>query len=235
MSRSWRGVLRHLGLAATSASAIRSVRKRADQLGLDHDHFTGQRRWSDQQLEAAIASSRSWVEVADALGLAVGSSTTVLKGHAARLRIDATHFGRSQPRTDGKAPVPDVSRLPRAGSLLAAAWFSLCGYEVSWPLEPGRYDLLAHRGDEFLRVQVKTTRFFASDTWIVRVLSNGRPKLPYDPDDIDYFFIIDGDLCYYLIPVAVVGGRQGLNLRSYENFKVPRDPVSGGASPADAD
>ena len=42
----------------------------------------------------------------------------------------------------------------------------------------------------------------------------------YDPDDIDYFFIIDGDLDYYLIPVAVVGGLSTISLSAYEQFRL---------------
>ena len=56
-SHSWRGVLRQVGLSATSAAAMRSVRMHADRLGLDYSHFTGQRRWTDQQLVAAIDSA----------------------------------------------------------------------------------------------------------------------------------------------------------------------------------
>ena len=40
VSRSWRGVLRELGLLATSASAMRTARRRADTLDLDYSHFT---------------------------------------------------------------------------------------------------------------------------------------------------------------------------------------------------
>ena len=68
-SRSWRGVLRALGLSATSAAAMRSVRVQANRLELDYSHFTGQRRWTDPQLVAAIASATSWTEVAETLGL----------------------------------------------------------------------------------------------------------------------------------------------------------------------
>jgi hypothetical protein len=50
---------------------------------------------------------------------------------------------------------------------MAAGWLLLCGYDVSWPLEPCRYDLVAGRLDEFLRVQVKTTRVTNGNSWIV--------------------------------------------------------------------
>lgn len=69
VSSSWRGVMRQLGLNATSAGAIRIVRRHAARLGLDTSHFRGKRRWSDAQLKRAVTQSRSWDEVLDALGL----------------------------------------------------------------------------------------------------------------------------------------------------------------------
>jgi hypothetical protein len=39
--------MRVLGLRATSAGAIRTVRGHATRLGLDVSHFRGKRRWSD--------------------------------------------------------------------------------------------------------------------------------------------------------------------------------------------
>jgi hypothetical protein len=104
--------------------------------------------------------------------------------------------------------------------MMAAAWFSLCGYEVSWPLEPCRYDLLATDGDRMLRIQVKTTRYWADGTWRVGLSTGGRHPDPYDPDDVDYFFVVDGDFEYYLIPVSVIAGRSAIFLAAYENFRL---------------
>jgi hypothetical protein len=53
-SHSWRGVLRALGLSATSAAAMRSVRLHANRLELDYSHFTGQRRWTGPQQPAGL-------------------------------------------------------------------------------------------------------------------------------------------------------------------------------------
>ena len=223
-SRSWRAVLRHLGLTATSSAAIRSVRSRADRLGLDASHFTGQRRWTHAQLAEAVANSRSWSQVAAALGLAGGSSTGALKGHAARLGIDAGHLVQRKHAAD-RQPLrmeADPMHLPRAGSMLAAAWFTLCGYEVSWPLEPCRYDVLVQQPGQCLRVQVKTTRRSACGTWVVSLSSGGRHRDAYDPDDIDHFFVIDPHLNYYLIPIAVVAGRSAIHLATYDAFKLPK-------------
>src|SRR4051794_40866439 len=93
-SHSWRAVLRRLGLTATSSAAIRSVRGHAARLGLDDSHFTGQRRWTDAELVAAVAGAQSWTHVAEHLGLSGGSSTTLLKGHAVRLGVDTSHLSR---------------------------------------------------------------------------------------------------------------------------------------------
>jgi hypothetical protein len=69
-SANWRSVMRALGYGerSSSAGAIRIVRRRAAQLGLDSSHFRGKRRWSDAQLRQAVTGSRSWVEVSHGHG-----------------------------------------------------------------------------------------------------------------------------------------------------------------------
>ncbi len=223
-SRSWRGVLRALGLSATSSTAMRSVRLHADRLGLDYSHFTGQRRWTDAQLAAALTSAANWAQVAEILGLAGGSSTTTIRGHAARLGLDTTHLRipkKSQPATANMQP--QLSNLARAGSLMAAAWFELCGWFVSWPLEPCRYDLLVSRDGITHRIQVKTTTVKQGASWTVWISSAGGRRTTYDPDEIDYFFIVDGDFDHYLIPVTTVGGLTAIQLSAYQNYRLARD------------
>ena len=114
----------------------------------------------------------------------------------------------------------DLANLPRAGSLLAASWFALCGHDVSWPLEPCRYDLLVHLDVGLRRIQVKTTRVRSRGSWTVWLSSTRKGRTPYDPDDIDYFFVVDGDLSYYLIPARVVGGLHAVRLASYSQYQV---------------
>lgn len=221
-SRSWRGVLRALGLSATSAAAMRSVRVQANRLELDYSHFTGQRRWTDPQLVAAIASATSWTEVAETLGLAGGSSTTTIRGHAVRLGLDTAHL--AAPRKP-QPPIgfmrPEQANLARAGSLMAAAWFELCGHSVSWPLEPCRYDLLVWIGKAAERIQVKTTTVKQGTSWTVWISNTGKERTMYDPDEIDHFFVIDGDFDYYLIPVAAVGGLTAIQLSAYRGYRLP--------------
>lgn len=220
-SRSWRGVLRALGLRATSASAQRSARLNAERLGLDFSHFTGQRRWSDSELAAAIDGSFTWREVQVRLGLAPDSHNTGVRAHALRLGIDTAHLNAwSKPNPGFRlALVPSERHLARAGSMLAASFFTLAGHEVCWPLEPCRYDLALRADGRLERVQVKTTSQRLNGKWPVSIATSA-DKGPYDPDDIDDFFIIDGELNYFLIPISVVAGRTGISLSAYQAFKV---------------
>lgn len=200
---------------------MRSVRKHADRLALDYGHFTGQRRWTDDQLAGAVAGARSWEEVVDVLGLADQSSQVTLRGHAARLQLDVAHLRREPQRHDpAVAMSADLGNLPQAGSLVAAAWFAMCGYTVSWPLEPARYDLLTHRDGELQRIQVKTTSVRAGESWQVWLSTTGRGRTVYDPEEIDFFFVVDGELSFYLIPVDVVGGLHAITLSAYSRFRV---------------
>jgi hypothetical protein len=49
---------------------------------------------------------------------------------------------------------------------------------------------------------------------------NNARLVPYDPELIDLFFIVDGDLSLYLIPTQVIAGRVGLLLRTYAKYIV---------------
>lgn len=124
-------------------------------------------------------------------------------------------------RRDGLAP--DRSRLFRAGALLAAAWFGASGAGVAWPLEPARYDLLAHTPHGLRRLQVKTTINRVGSTYAVLLSTSshsGPGRRVYDPDEIDEFFIIDGEWNYYRIPINVVGGLKAVHLSAYGGYRV---------------
>lgn len=219
-SASWRGTLRFLGLSATSAAAMRSVRFHADRLGADYRDFRGQRQWTDRQLREAVVNSRTWMDVADQLGLHGGSAVTSFKGHAMRLGLDTTHLNVERATAVADSPQPALEYLRRAGSMLAAGWFALCGRDVAWPLEPCRYDLLVMGDHETRRIQVKTTTRRTEGTWVVSISTSGRRKAAYDPDEVDDFFIIDGELNYYLIPIVAVGGLHALHLNAYERYRL---------------
>lgn len=197
----------------------------ADRLGLDYAHFTGQRRWSDEQLTAAVESASSWSQVASMLGLAGGSSTTTVRGHAVRLGLATAHLERRSAPPPRSELQPDVNNLGRSGPLMAAAWFTLCGLEVSWPLEPCRYDLLVWSVGRAERIQVKTTRVRTGRSWTVWLSTTGKERTPYAPEEIDKFFIIDGELAQYLIPVEAVGGLMAIQLSAYPGYRLPQlDP-----------
>jgi hypothetical protein len=103
--------------------------------------------------------------------------------------------------------------------MLAAAWFTLRGYEVLWPLEPCRYDLGVSAGDTVHRVQVKTTTHRSGGSKAVSLSSSRRPgRVVYGADEIDFFFVIDEDLDAYVIPIGAVAGYQLIHLRRYEAY-----------------
>jgi hypothetical protein len=116
--------------------------------------------------------------------------------------------------------------LREAATSLAATWFSLCGFNPAIPVEPAVYDLLVSMPDGIKRVQVKTTTYCRKSGWQVVVgrrpysAGNREGLVPYDPDLIDWFFIVDGDLAIYLIPSKIIAGRVGLSLRTYASYIV---------------
>ena len=102
----------------------------------------------------------------------------------------------------------------------------MCGCDVLFPIEPAVYDLVVQMPEGLRRVQVKTTTSMGSTGWQVGIgrhphsAGKGGPRLPYDPDVIDYFFIVDGDLAMHLIPSRIVAGRVALGLRTYRQYIV---------------
>jgi hypothetical protein len=230
-ARSWRGVLRELGLCATSAGSIRVVKRRVAHLGLDTSHFTGQRTWSDAALKRAAVQAYSWNELLGAIGIKSrsGDERTRVKAHAFRLGLDLSHLDdRSQDPCDQPVPEPALRNLRQAATSLAACWFSLRGFGAAIPIEPAVYDLLVSTPQGIKRVQVKTTTYKSKAGWQVGVgrrpysIGNREPLVPYDPELIDWFFIVDGDLNIYLIPSQVIGGRVGILLRTYRKYIVGR-------------
>jgi hypothetical protein len=112
---------------------------------------------TEDDLRAAIETGSTWSEAVDLLGIHDVSAVSASWGHAARPGLDFKHL-TEQPTASGNCETrPDIAHLDRAGSLLAASWFTLCGHSVSWPLEPSRYDLLVCTDEGIRRVQVKTT------------------------------------------------------------------------------
>ena len=216
-----------LGLCVTSAGSIRIVKRHVSRLGLDTSHFTGQRRWSDAQLRRAVTGSYSWSELLSELGLhGSADDRTRVKAHAARLGLDLARFAGKGSATPAQ-PVfkPDTKHLRDAGTAIAAMWFLLCGYNASIPMEPTIYDLLVSMPDGIKRVQVKTTTYY-NKGWDVQVgrrpysVGNRARLMPYDPDLLDFFFILDGDLTMYVIPSRLIAGRVHILLTNYSEYIV---------------
>jgi len=204
------------------------IKRHANRLGLDTAHFAGQRRWSDEQLRHAVAGASSWPELLSDLGLASGSGSdrTRVKGHALRLGLDVS--GLDRPGMDTAALPdfrPDIRHLRDAGTAIASMWFLMCEYSVSIPMEPTFYDLLVSMPGGIKRVQVKTTTY-NNKGWLAQVgwrpysAGNTGPLAPYDPDLVDFFFIVDGDLTMFVIPSRVIAGRVGILLNSYSAYIV---------------
>src|SRR3984885_15480344 len=129
-STNWRGVMRELGLNATSAGCVRVVRCRVVRLGLDTSHFRGKRKWSDVQLKRAVAESQSWDEVLDALGLTIngGGMRTHVKSHAIRLGLGFGHLEADAAVVDVPCPgKPDLKHLREAGGTIPPAGFHPLG------------------------------------------------------------------------------------------------------------
>jgi hypothetical protein len=224
-SSSWRGLMRALGLPETSPQTILRVKRDVARLRLDTSHFTTPRTWSAGQLERAIAAARSEDELLHSLGLPPGSDEawTRVKANAVRLGLDLGRLERTSQPVDRR---PDLRNLRQAATSLAACWFSLCGFNTAIPVEPAVYDLLISNPDGIKRVQVKTTTHRSKNGWMIQVgrrpysAKNNARLIPYDPDLIDLFFIVDGDLSLYLIPSQVIAGRVMILLRAYSRYIV---------------
>jgi len=175
----------------------------------------------------AVASAQSWWELFSQLGRASydHDDRIRVKAHAVRLGLDLSRL--DGPGIDVARPElkPDIKHLRDAGTAIAATWFLLCGYNASIPMEPTVYDLLVSMPDGIKRVQVKTTTY-NNKGWMVQVgrrpysVGNRAPLIPYDPDLVDFFFILDGDLTMYLIPSRVIAGRVHLLLSNYAEYVV---------------
>lgn len=226
-SKSWRGVMRELGLCVTSAGSLRVVKRRVAVMGLDTSHFTGQRTWSDAALKRAVAHAYSWDELLARIGIKArsGDERILVKAHALRLGLDLRHLtDQPQDIRSQLVPEPTLRNLREAATSLAASWFSLRGFTAAIPIEPATYDLLVSTPHGIKRVQVKTTTYKGKAGWQVAVgrrpysIGNREPRIPYDPELIDWFFIVDGDLNIYLIPSPVIAGRVVILLRAYVKY-----------------
>ena len=220
--------MRELGLNPGNGGMTRTIRRHATALGLDTTHFRNNRSWSDAMLREAVTNGRTWEDVLTALGRSTrtGGERALVKAHALRLGLDLSHLGRPDLSAESCSLEPGLAHLRRAAESLAATWFLLCGRNVAFPAEPDAYDLLVDMPGGLKRVQVKTTTFMSKDGWLAQIgrrpysKGNNAPLIPYDPEVIELFFIVDGDLTVYLIPSRVVAGRVQILLRTYSQYVV---------------
>lgn len=229
-SRSWRGVLREVGL--TSPRQGRKLKQACDEYGIDYRHFRN-RRADDADVALAVAGSTSWAQLLARLGHAPdsGSARASVRAHSARLGFDLDHLGAlpGPSPADPLSDAPDPRHLRAAGSMLVAAALTLSGHRVSWPLEPTVYDLLVDvRDRRVCRVQVKTTTVAVDGAWLCKLThstyaacAGGKRTTHYDPDDVDYFGIGDGDQSVYLVPMSAVAGLSAISMRKYQAYLVP--------------
>lgn len=228
-SEHWRGVMRALGIQTNSAGVLRRIRRDVARLKLDVSHFRGSRTWSDAELIRAITHAFTWDDVFAALSLSTPQKSTRLHlmRHAVRLGVDVS-------RLEEPAPLPvvrwtantDLANLRSAAPCMATAWFMIRGCAASFPVEPAPFDVLASTPDGVKRIQVKTTTTKNRGSWLARVgrrphsAGNRAPLVPYDPDEIDLFFIVDGDLNMYLIPSRDIAGRTSILVRAYQRYLI---------------
>ncbi|MFI6512843.1 group I intron-associated PD-(D/E)XK endonuclease [Streptosporangium sp. NPDC050855] len=229
-AHSWRGALRLLGLPEASASAMRIVKRFASDHDIPCDHFTGVRRWSDQKIREATPEARTWAELLRMLGMKsdTGENRASVRAHTLRLGLDISHLEAPTYAAPADTSVPQLAHLRSAAEALAQAWFELRGIPVAKPTTASQvYDMLVELDGRFQRVQVKTTTTRDSQgSWLVvtsrrtpGATKNG-PRVPYRLDDVDLFFIIDGDMMVYLIPSIAVSGKLHICLSAYMSYQV---------------
>jgi hypothetical protein len=230
---SWRAVARSLGLKGTSAAVIRTLRRHALRLSLDTSHFTGQRTWTDDQLRTAIAGAATWSDVLCEIGVVDNSESRArVKSRGMRLGLEVSHLAtrRANPASEVGSSRPisaSLDHLRRAAPAIAMAWYQLRGCAMALPIEPQPYDLLATTPEGIQRVQIKSaTNRDADGRWQVSVgrrpyvLDKCTGRAPYDPEDLDTFFIVNGAGGIYLVPIERIAGQVVIVLDAHREFRV---------------
>lgn len=216
--RSWRGVLRAVGLTGTSVG--RTLRAKADAWGIDYNHFDHQ-HGGPVELQRVVTEGRRWTEVLERLGYSVdsGSARANVRRQCRAKGIDCSHLDRPAPAKTLFSGPAELARLREAGAYLVAAACGLRGCSVSWPLEPVAYDLVVDAGPSgLLRVQVKTATSKMDGSWVAWITRGDR--VPYSREEVDWFGVVDGELAVYMIPIDVVEGQASVHLRHYQDYRL---------------
>ena len=117
------------------------------------------------------------------------------------------------------------------GELSAMTWLTEQGYDVYLPLgHSPDIDVIALRGAETVRVQVKTTTRFNTNRWTPMLCTKGGnqswggvTKL-FSPERCDYLFVHVGDGRRWFIPAGAVEGTTAVALGGpkYAEFEIDR-------------
>ncbi len=113
----------------------------------------------------------------------------------------------------------------------AIDWLDSQGYTVYVPLQHSPdVDLIATRGSEVIRVEVKTTTRRRGDRWDVMICTrggnqswNGLAK-HFDPARCEYLFVLAGDGRRWFIPTTAITTRSGIAVGcpKYAEYEVER-------------
>lgn len=131
-----------------------------------------------------------------------------------------------------KARTPELRG--KIGEAAAVFFFSAEGYIVSIPLsENQKYDLICDRGLGLKRIQVKTTmQKKKSGDYIVNLKTNsanskGNSHTNFDPNDVDYLFVLCGDGRMFCIPAKEIKAVSKMTIgKEQEKYMIAK--VSGG-------
>lgn len=172
------------------------------------------RTWTDEQLAEAIAVSTSWRGVMRELGLGVTSAGPIhtVRRVAQRLGLDTSHFRGKRAWSDAQLRRAVMDSRSWAEALTSLGLAPASG--------DGKIRVKAHA------IRVKTSTHDTKGGWHCSVgrrpysPGNTERVIPYDPDVIDLFFIVDGDMTMYLVPSRAFAGRVRILLRAYKKYIV---------------
>lgn len=201
------------------------IRTTVRAAGVDVTHFhvqRGPRRgWTVEELVKAIDSSSTWSEAEAELRLRNKTSLRVMRRIAQEEGIDTSHLDHAAtPLTPAlHSPSPQLARLPRAGELLAMAWYTSRGYEVSTSPASSVVDFIICDADgNYSGIQVKTTstedKRGQEAGWPVSISRRHQrrdvTRRMYSESQVQEFFVITlgGDM--YRIPRAATGDNLSL-------------------------
>lgn len=179
------------------------------------------------EVATAVQISTSWVEVATKLGRSKSSGDEVKK-LAISYDIDFTHIVSHMDIVSREAfpnhyPQQEPDRLTHRRAAIGKAinWFLSNGYSPSLPVEVEKYDLVVESASGFRKVQVKSSENLSQSRgrYSVALLTTSYDEVtkkyvqrPYQPEEIDDFFICCSDGKQYLIPFDATKGKRHITV-----------------------